>query len=69
MKTLTERPELSNRDHVFAKWLREHDAINNWVKESDSINVWFRDGPRIDENIVAKAYYDNQGLTYRVFTI
>lgn len=42
-------------DHEFAKWLRDHDAVNNYRRSGKSVS-WRR---KEDDKVVAVAIYDN----------
>ena len=63
---LTERPDLSNKDHVFSAWLFKNGWDGDVKKEltgTKAISAYIK--PNGD--LICKVLYDNQKCTYRVF--
>ena len=59
---LTYSPELSNHDHVFATFLRQHKAVDNFHTTANA-TMW-RDPTG---EVVAVAFYDNATCNYSVW--
>lgn len=61
--TYAYNPQLSNCDHVFAAFLRRHQALDNRHCTFNLVQ-WFN---KLGQQ-VAFALYDNEACTYRVYT-